>query len=65
MKFWTTNNPTNHPTNTGFRIDTLGKPNDAYTLRCVGRVAEVSRNHARKRSPEKRVNAKQSKIAKT
>ena len=39
--------PHHHPTNTGFRIDTWGAPNDAYTLRSVGRVAEVSRNLAR------------------
>ena len=38
--------PHHHPANTVFHIDTLGKPNDAYILHCVGRVCEVSRNCA-------------------
>ena len=39
--------PHHHPTNAGFRIDTLGKPNDAYALRYVGRVVRVSRDCTR------------------
>ena len=37
--------PHHHPTNTELRIDTLGKPNDAYTLHCVGRVVRGSRKY--------------------
>ena len=50
--------PHHHPTNAEFRIDTLGKPNDAYALHYVGRVVRVSRVKPDRKTPAPKRNVK-------
>ena len=54
----TFHNPTTTPTNAEFRIDTLGKPNDAYALHYVGRVVRVSREMPDRKTPAPKRNVK-------